>query len=48
LKVDKFLLFAVGIACFGVTLQAGFAMINLLKHRLGTLLARKDTEASSS
>jgi ABC-type amino acid transport system permease subunit len=45
---DKFLLFAVGIACFGVTLQAGFAMINLLKHRLGTLLARKDTEASSS
>jgi hypothetical protein len=45
---DKFLLFAVGIACFGVALQVGFAMINLLKNWLGTLLARKDTASSQS
>ena len=42
---DKFLLFALGIACFGIALQAGFALINLLKHRLGTLVARSNRSA---
>ena len=37
---DKFLLFALGIACFGIALQAGFALINVVKHRLGALVAR--------
>lgn len=32
---DKLVLFAVGILFFGVTLQAGFALVRLLQHRLG-------------
>ena len=39
---DKFLLFAIGIACFGVALQAGFAMINLLKLQIGKFFVRND------
>ena len=39
---EKFVLFAIGIACFGIALQAGFAMINLLKHQIGKFLVRHD------
>lgn len=37
---DKMVLFAIGIVCFGITLQAGFALIRLLQHRLGRLALR--------
>jgi hypothetical protein len=33
---DKLLLFALGIALFGIPLQAGFALIRLLQRRLGS------------
>jgi hypothetical protein len=31
----KLLLFAIGVACFGIPLQAGFAVIRLIQRRLG-------------
>ncbi len=34
----KFMVFAIGIACFGIALQLGFALINRVKHRLGDLM----------
>ena len=37
---DKMVLFAIGIVCFGVTLQAGFALMRLLQHWLGRLALR--------
>lgn len=37
---DKLVLFAVGIVFFGVTLQAGFALMRLLQRRLGRLVTR--------
>ena len=37
---DKMVLFAIGIVCFGVTLQAGFALMRLLQHWLGQLALR--------
>ena len=37
---DKMVLFAIGIVCFGITLQAGFALMRLLQHRLGRLALR--------
>lgn len=37
---DKMVLFGIGIVCFGITLQAGFALIRLLQHRLGRLALR--------
>ncbi|MBX9942902.1 MAG: hypothetical protein K2Y40_02375 [Reyranella sp.] len=37
---DKLVLFAVGIVFFGVTLQAGFALMRLLQRRLGRLATR--------
>jgi ABC-type arginine transport system permease subunit len=41
---DKLVLFAVGIAFFGVPLQAGFAVLTLIQRRLGRL-ATRDQEA---
>lgn len=40
---DKFMIFAIGIACFGIALQAGFAMINLLKRLISIRLLRPST-----
>ena len=37
---DKMVLFTIGIVCFGITLQAGFALMRLLQHRLGRLALR--------
>ena len=37
---DKMVLFGIGIVCFGITLQAGFALIRLLQHRLVRLALR--------
>lgn len=37
---DKLVLFAIGIVFFGVTLQAGFALMRLVQSRLGRLATR--------
>lgn len=37
---DKMVLFAIGIVCFGITLQVGFALMRLLQHWLGHLALR--------
>ncbi|HTR82943.1 MAG TPA: hypothetical protein VMI56_00595 [Reyranella sp.] len=37
---DRLVLFAVGIVCFGIPLQAGLAVVRLLQRRLGHLLLR--------
>ena len=37
---DKLVLFAIGIVFFGVTLQAGFALMGLLQRHLGRLATR--------
>lgn len=37
---DKMVLFVIGILCFGVTLQAGFALMRLLQRHLGRLALR--------
>src|ERR1700739_3759073 len=37
---DKLALFAVGVACFGVPLQAGFAVIRLVQRHLGRVNLR--------
>ena len=37
---DKMVLFGIGILCFGVTLQAGFALMRLLQRHLGRLALR--------
>ena len=37
---DKLVLFAIGILFFGVTLQAGFALMRLLQRHLGNLATR--------
>jgi hypothetical protein len=42
----KFLIFAIGITCFGIALQAGFALINWVKHRLGTLMTLRGQGAA--
>jgi hypothetical protein len=39
------LLFAVGVACFGIPLQIGFAVIRLIQHRLGRDALRDEEEA---
>jgi ABC-type amino acid transport system permease subunit len=35
---DMLVLFAIGVACFGLPLQAGFAVIRLIQHRLGRIV----------
>jgi hypothetical protein len=37
---DKMVLFGIGIFCFGVTLQSGFALMRLLQRHLGRLALR--------
>jgi hypothetical protein len=37
---DRLALFALGIACFGIPLQAGFAVLRLIQRRLGHLALR--------
>jgi hypothetical protein len=37
---DKLMLFAVGIAFFGVPLQVGFAVLTLIQRRLGPIATR--------
>jgi hypothetical protein len=44
---DKLVLFAVGVACFGIPLQAGFALMSLIQRRLGATLSRPATEAGT-
>ena len=39
---DKLILFAVGILFFGITLQAGFALVRLLQRHLGHRTARDE------
>ena len=41
---DKLLLFAIGVACFGIPLQLGFAAIRLVQARLGRLVQRSREE----
>ena len=41
---DKLLLFAIGVACFGVPLQLGFAAVRLVQARLGRLVQRSREE----
>jgi hypothetical protein len=38
---DKFVLFAIGVACFGIPLQAGFAVIRLIQRQLGRVILRR-------
>ena len=37
---DKMVLFVIGILCFGITLQAGFALMRLLQRHLGRVALR--------
>jgi hypothetical protein len=41
---DKLLLFAIGVACFGIPLQAGFAVIRLIQRHLGRAALRHQQE----
>jgi len=41
---DKLLLFAIGIACFGIPLQIGFAAVRLIQGRLGRIALRSRGE----
>ena len=43
---DKLVLFAIGILCFGVPLQAGFAALGFVQRRLGRLVLRRREELS--
>ena len=45
---DKLILFAIGIACFGIPLQAGFAVIRLIQNRLGRAALRSQLDASAT
>lgn len=38
---DRLVLFAIGIVCFGIPLQLGFALIRALQRRLGRLMTRE-------
>lgn len=38
--IEKLLLFAIGVACFGIPLQAGFAVIRLIQRHLGHIALR--------
>jgi hypothetical protein len=38
---DQFALFALGILLFGITLQAGFAVLNLIRRRLASTAVRR-------
>jgi hypothetical protein len=37
---DMLVLFAIGVACFGIPLQAGFAVIRLIEYNLGRIALR--------
>ena len=37
---DMLVLFAIGVACFGIPLQAGFAVIRLIQRHLAQLALR--------
>lgn len=37
---DKLLLFAIGVVCFGIPLQAGFAVVRLIQRHLGRIALR--------
>jgi hypothetical protein len=39
------LLFAIGVACFGIPLQAAFAIVRLIQRHLGRAALREDEEA---
>jgi hypothetical protein len=41
------ILFAIGVACFGIPLQAGFALVRLIQRRLGRAALRDDEAAST-
>lgn len=38
---DRLLLFAIGVVCFGIPLQLGFAVIRLIQRRLGQRMTRE-------
>ena len=42
---DKLILFAVGILFFGITLQAGFALVRMLQRYLGRRTVRNESRA---
>jgi hypothetical protein len=44
---DKLVLFAIGVACFGIPLQAGFAVIRLIQRQLGRLVLRNRPEMTA-
>jgi hypothetical protein len=41
----KLMFFAVGVACFGIPLQAAFALIRLIQRRLGRIAIRNSLAA---
>lgn len=43
---DRLVLFAIGIVCFGIPLQIGFALIRVLQRRLGRIVTRERTETA--
>jgi ABC-type arginine transport system permease subunit len=43
---DRLVLFAIGIVCFGIPLQLGFALIRALQRRLGRIVTRERTETA--
>lgn len=43
---DRLILFAIGVAAFGVPLQLGFALLRIVQDRLGRHLTRNRVEAS--
>jgi hypothetical protein len=42
------ILFAIGVACFGIPLQAGFAMIHLLQRHLGSAALHYQHESTAA
>jgi ABC-type arginine transport system permease subunit len=45
---DKLVLFAIGVACFGIPLQAGFIVIRLIQRHLGRIALRNQPKVLTS
>jgi hypothetical protein len=41
---DVLILFAIGVACFGIPLQTGFAVVRVVQHHLGRAALRRGAE----
>jgi hypothetical protein len=44
---DMLVLFAIGVACFGIPLQAGFAVIRLIQRHLGRIALRNQPKVQT-